>query len=136
MLFLRIELLDERSDTRGDGSRESLVLDPQAVPKGQPDASTASKDRPISSGSVHPRVVGHMRCRCARERRNWLLPVCRLRLIGTKFGWAVAERMLNHVPADPVVEAIGCLNRGIETALYRRRGCWDRIRLPGGPADG
>jgi hypothetical protein len=31
MLFLRIELLDERSDMRGDGSRESVVLDPQAV---------------------------------------------------------------------------------------------------------
>jgi len=38
-------------------------------------------------------------------------------LIGTKFGRAVAERMLDHVPADPVVEAVGCLNRGIETAL-------------------
>ena len=33
MLFLRIELLDERSDMRGDGSRERVVLDPQAVPK-------------------------------------------------------------------------------------------------------
>ena len=32
-LFLRIELLDERSDTRGDGSRESVVLDSQAAPK-------------------------------------------------------------------------------------------------------
>src|SRR5262249_8112357 len=117
MLFLRIELLDERSDTRGDGSRESLVLDPQEVPQWQTDASIANKDRPMSSGSVHPRVVGNMRCRYARERRNWLLPVCRLRLIGTKFGRAVTERMLDHVPADPVVEAVGCLNRGIETAL-------------------
>jgi hypothetical protein len=33
MLFLRIELLDERSDMRGDGSRESVILDPQAVSK-------------------------------------------------------------------------------------------------------
>jgi hypothetical protein len=33
MLFLRIELLDERSDTRGNGSRERVVVDPQAVPK-------------------------------------------------------------------------------------------------------
>jgi len=33
MLFLRIELLDEPSDMRGDGGRESVVLDPQAVPK-------------------------------------------------------------------------------------------------------
>ena len=31
-LFLRFELLDERSDMRGDGSRESVVLDPEVVP--------------------------------------------------------------------------------------------------------
>jgi len=33
MLFLPIELPDERSDMRGDGSRERVVLDPQAVPE-------------------------------------------------------------------------------------------------------
>ena len=33
MLFLRIELLEERSDMRRDGGRESVVLNPQAVPK-------------------------------------------------------------------------------------------------------
>jgi hypothetical protein len=33
MLFLRIELLDERGDTRGDGSRERVVVGPQALPK-------------------------------------------------------------------------------------------------------
>jgi hypothetical protein len=33
MLFLPIELLDERSDMRGDGSRERVVLGPQAVPQ-------------------------------------------------------------------------------------------------------
>jgi hypothetical protein len=33
MLFLAIELLDERRDMRGDGSRERVVLDPQATPK-------------------------------------------------------------------------------------------------------
>ena len=31
-LFLRLELLDERSDMRGDGRRESVVLDPEVVP--------------------------------------------------------------------------------------------------------
>jgi hypothetical protein len=74
-----------------------------------------------------------MRCRYARERRNWLLPFRRLRLIGTKFGRAVAKRMLNHVRADPVVEVVGCLNRGVETVLYRRSG--RAMRSPGGPAD-
>jgi hypothetical protein len=54
MLFLRIELLDKPSDLRRDRSRESVVLDLQAVPKRQPDASIANKDRPISRGSVHP----------------------------------------------------------------------------------
>jgi hypothetical protein len=78
MLFLRIELLDEPSDMRGDGGREGVVLDPQAVPKCQPDASIASKDRAISTGSVHLRLVGSVRCRYARERRNWLLPFRRL----------------------------------------------------------
>jgi hypothetical protein len=33
MLFLPIELLDERGDMRGDGSRERVVLGPQAVPE-------------------------------------------------------------------------------------------------------
>jgi hypothetical protein len=33
MLFLRIELRDERSDMQGDGSRERVVVGPQAVPK-------------------------------------------------------------------------------------------------------
>jgi hypothetical protein len=32
MLFLRIESLDERSDMRGDGSRESVVLILEALP--------------------------------------------------------------------------------------------------------
>jgi hypothetical protein len=32
MLFLRIESLDERSDMRGDGSRESVVLVLEALP--------------------------------------------------------------------------------------------------------
>jgi hypothetical protein len=31
-LLLPFELLDERSDMRGDGSRESVVLDPEVVP--------------------------------------------------------------------------------------------------------
>src|SRR5262245_48473957 len=76
-----------------------------------------------------------MRCRYARERRNWPLPFRRLRLIGTKFGRAVAKRMLDHVPADPVVEVVGCPNRGVETVLYRRRGRLGPMRSPGGPAD-
>ena len=121
-LFLRIELVDERSDTRGNGRRERAVVGPQALPKRQPDASIANEGRPISRGSVHQRLVGRMRCRSARERRNRLLPFRRLRLIGTKFARAVAKRMLNHVPADPVVEAVGGLNRGVETVLDRRRG--------------
>jgi hypothetical protein len=63
MLFLRIELLDERSDMRGDGSREGVVLHPQAVPERQPDASIANKGRPISRGPVHLRLVRTMRSR-------------------------------------------------------------------------
>ena len=63
------------------------------------------------------------------------MPFRRLRLVGTKFGRAVAKRMLNHVPADPVVEVVGCLKRGLETVLYRRRGCLGRMRSPGGPAE-
>src|SRR5215510_5128757 len=81
-----------------------------------------------------------MRCRYARERRNRLLPFRRRRLIGTKFARAVAKRMLNHVPADPAVEVVGCPNRGVETVLYRRRGRLDSMRLgplrsPDGLAD-
>src|SRR5262249_10274755 len=122
MLFLRIELRDERGDTRGNGSRERVVVGPQAVPKGQPGASIANEGRPISRGAVHQRLVGSLRCRYARERRNRLLAFRRLRLICTKFVQAVAKRMLEHVPADPVVEVVGCLNRGVETVLDRRRG--------------
>src|SRR5215813_6552245 len=122
MLFLRIELLDERSDTWGNGSRERVVVGLQAVPKRQPDASIANEGRPISRGSVHQRLVGSMRRRYARERRNRLLPFRRLRLIGTKFARAVAKRMLSHVPADPDVEVVGGLNRGVETVLDRRHG--------------
>jgi hypothetical protein len=32
----------------------------------------------------------------------------------------IAKRMVNYVPADPVVEAVGGLNSGVETALDRR----------------
>jgi hypothetical protein len=32
-LFLRFELLDERSDTRGDGGRKSVVLELEAAPQ-------------------------------------------------------------------------------------------------------
>jgi hypothetical protein len=60
MLFLPIELLDERDDMRGDGSRECVVLGPQAVAERQPDALIANKGRPISRGSVHPRLVRRM----------------------------------------------------------------------------
>lgn len=140
MLFLRIELLDERSDTRGNGSRERVVVGPQALPERQPDVSIANEGRLISRRSVHQRLVGSMRCRCARERRSRLLPFCRLRLIGTKFARAVAKRMLDHVPADPGVEAVGRPNRGVETVLDRRRRRLGPRRLgpmrsPAGPAD-
>src|SRR5262249_39454149 len=40
--FLRFELLDERSDMRRYGGRESVVLGLEAVPNGQPNASFAS----------------------------------------------------------------------------------------------
>jgi hypothetical protein len=43
--------------------------------------------------------------------------------------------MLNHVPADPVVEVVGCTNRGVETVLYRSRGRVGPMRSPDGPAD-
>jgi len=55
--------------------------------------------------------------------------------------------MLNYVPAHPVVEVVGCPNRGVDTVLYRRPGRYRRprryrrpgrlgpMRSPGGPAD-
>jgi len=63
------------------------------------------------------------------------LPFRRLRLIGTKFARAVAKRMLSHVPADPDVEVVGGLNRGVETVLDRRHGRLGPMRSPGRPAD-
>jgi hypothetical protein len=53
--------------------------------------------------------------RYARERRN---PSGRLHSIGTKFGRAIAKRMLDHVPPDPLVEAVSRMNGGVETLLY------------------
>src|SRR5262249_642136 len=75
-----------------------------------------------------------MRCRYAREGKNCPLPFRRLRLIGTKFARAVAKRMLDHEPADPAVEVVGCPNRGVETVLYRRRGREGPVRSADGPA--
>jgi|SRR5262245_45501496 len=44
MLFLRFELLDERSEMRGNGIGESVVLILKALPNcGQPNASVASR---------------------------------------------------------------------------------------------
>ena len=63
------------------------------------------------------------------------MPFRRRRLIGTKFARPVAKRMLNHVPADPTVEVVGCPNRGVDTVLYRRRGRVGALRSPDGPAD-
>jgi hypothetical protein len=28
--------------------------------------------------------------------------------------------MVNYIPTYPIIEAVGCLNSGIDTALYRR----------------
>jgi hypothetical protein len=121
-VVLRFELLDKRGETAGEGHRGSVVLRLEAVPDcRQPSASTANRDCPILRSAIRPRLADNTRCRYVRERRRWRVPSRRLQLIGTKFGRAIAKWVLNHVSADPVVEAVGCLNRGLEAVLYR--GC-------------
>jgi hypothetical protein len=122
-VVLRFELLEERGKTAGEGRRGSVVLRLEALPNcRQPSASTANKDCPILRSVLHPRLADNMRCRYVRERRRWRVPSRRLHSIGTKFGRAIAQWVLNHVSTDPVVEAVGCLNRGLEAVLYRGGG--------------
>jgi hypothetical protein len=122
-VVLRLELLDKGGKTAGEGRRGSVVLRLEALPNcRQPSAPTANKDCPILRSVLHPRLADNMRCRYVRERRRWLVPSRRLHSIGTKFGRAIAQWVLNHVSTDPVVEAVGCLNRGLEAVLYRRGG--------------
>jgi hypothetical protein len=133
-VVLRFELLDKRGKTAGEGRRGSVVLRLEARPNcPQPSASTVNQDCPISRSAIHPRLADNMRCRDVRERGRWLVPSRRLQSIGTKFGRAIAQRVLNHVSADPLVEAVGCLNRGLETVLYRGRGRVGAVRAANGP---
>jgi hypothetical protein len=122
-VVLRLELLDEGGKTAGEGRRGSVVLRLEARPNcRQPSASTANKDCPILRSAIHPRLADSTRCGYVRERRRWLVRCRRLQSIGTKFGRAIAQWVLNHVSADPIVEAVGCLNRGLEAVLYRGGG--------------
>jgi hypothetical protein len=117
-VVLRFELLEERGKTAGEGRRGSVVLGLEARPDcRQPSASTANKDCSILRSVTHPRLADNMRRRYVRERRRWLVPSRRLQSIGTKFGRAIAQWVLNHVSTNPVVEAVGCLNRGLEAVL-------------------
>jgi hypothetical protein len=128
-VVLRFELLDKRGKTAGEGRRGSVVLRLEAVPNcRQPSASTANKDCPILRSAIRPRLADNMRCRYVRERRRWLVPSRRLPLIGTKFGRAIAKWVLNHISTDPIVEAVGCLNRGLEAVLYRGGGRLGAVR--------
>jgi hypothetical protein len=123
-LVRRFELLDERRKTAGERRRDSVVLGLEAVPNcPQPRASVANRSRPVSR--VRPRLAHGMGCRYARERRRWLWLARRLRL---KFRRTVAKRMLNDIPADPLVKAIGRLNRGLEAVFYRRCGRLSPVR--------
>jgi hypothetical protein len=61
------------------------------------------------------------------------VPSRRLHSIGTKFGRAIAQWVLNHVSTDPVVEAVGGLNRGLEAVLYRGGGRLGAVRAPDWP---
>jgi hypothetical protein len=135
-VVVRFELLEERGKTAGERRRGSVVLRLEARPNcRQPSASTANKDCPILRSAIHPRLADNMRCRYVRERRRWLVPSRWLQSIGAKFGRAIAKWVLNHVSADPVVEAVGCLNRGIEAVLYRGGGRLGAVRAanrPGG----
>jgi hypothetical protein len=113
LLLRRFELLDERSKAARDRRRGSVVLRLETLPDGpQPSASIGNSNRALARGRGHPRRY----------------PGERLRFLGSKFGRSIAKRMLNDVPADPVIEAVGCLNRGVDTVLYRRRGHLGSVR--------
>jgi hypothetical protein len=128
-VVLRFELLEERGETAGEGHRGSVVLRLEARPDcRQPSALTANRDCPILRSAIRPRLADNTRCRYVRERRRWLVPSRRLQLIGTKFGRAIAQWVLNHVSTDPIVEAVGCLNRGLEAVLYRGGGRLGAVR--------
>src|SRR5262245_2818128 len=119
-VVLRFELLDKRGKAAGEGRRSRVVLRLEALPNfRQPSASTANKACPVLRSVFHPRLADNARCRYVREHRRWLVPSRWLQSIGTKFGRAIAKRVLNHVSADPVVEAVGGMNRGLEAVLYR-----------------
>jgi hypothetical protein len=133
-VVLRFELLDKRGETAGEGHRGSVVLRLEAVPDcRQPSASTANRDCPILRSAIRPRLADNTRCRYVRERRRWRVPSRRLQLIGTKFGRAIAKWVLNHISTDPIVEAVGCVNRGLEAVLYRGGGGLGAVRAANWP---
>src|SRR5262249_50608394 len=124
-LVRRFELLDERRKTAGERRRGRVVLGLEAVPNcPQPRASVANESRPVSR--VRPRLAHGMGRRYAREQRRWLWLSRRLRL---KFRRTIAKRMLNDVPADPLVKANGRLKRCRGEGVYGRcGGCWPGTR--------
>ena len=90
-LFLRFELLDERSDMRGDGRRESVVLDPEVVPNRQPNASIGSGNQLALTSTICPRSASGMGY---RAEISW-----------GKIGCV-------DTPTNPVIDAVGCSSHG------------------------
>jgi hypothetical protein len=86
-LFLRFELLDERSEARGHGRRDSVVLILEALPN-------------------------------CRQRNASIASGIQLALRGMR-----SVTTLNDTSSDPVVDPVGCSNRGGKIALWRPRGC-------------
>src|SRR5262245_40702801 len=93
--FLRFELLDERSDMRRYGGRESIVLGLEAVPNGQPNASFASGNQLALRSTIYPRPARGVGCR----------PDVRLEKIGCV-----------DMPTNPVIDPVGRSNHGGELA--------------------
>jgi hypothetical protein len=96
-LFLRFELLDERSDMRGDGSRENVVLDPEVVPNSQPNASIGSGNQLALRSIICPRSANGMGCRPE--------------VIGCV-----------DIPTDRVIDPVGCSKQGHAGTLPSSRG--------------
>src|SRR5262249_3653317 len=86
-LFLRFKLLCERSDVRGDGWAESVVLDPEVVPNRQPSASIGSGNQLALRSTICPRSANGTGCR-------------------PEVSWGKIGCM--DTPPNPVVDPVGC----------------------------
>src|SRR5215831_9267326 len=111
-LFLRFKLLGERSDMRGDGRRESVVLDSEVVPNWQPSASIGSGNQRVLRSTICPRSASGMGC---RPEVNW-----------RKIGYV-------DMPTDPVVDPVGCLSHRHAGASLRVEGPFELRAAPDKP---